>query len=295
MLLAMVALISGCATPVGKSPAEMFSEPPEVNSITRSGYTLANLPPPQNKLAVAVYDFPDLSGQRKPKENVAELSTAVTQGGSQILIDALLRAGMGSWFDVVERSGLANLLQERQIIRQQREAYQGAQAATLPALIYAGTILEGGIVSYDTNITTGGFGARLLGIGGNTEYRTDVVEVGLRLVSVQSGKIVRSVNTRKSILSVLLQGSVFKFIADEEILEAEAGITSNEPTNIAVREAIEAAVYALIVEGVIAGDFAFADPDEGAQVVAAYRAMRQRTIDAADIRSEGGYSPSGPM
>ena len=274
-LLASLALLSGCATPIGSSPAEMFSGPPEVNSVTRSGDLLASLPPPQDKLAVAVYDFPDLSGQRKPKENVAELSTAVTQGGAQILNDTLLRAGGGSWFDVVERSGLQNILQERQIIRQQREAYMGAEAPPLTPLIFAGTVLEGGIVSYDTNITTGGFGARLLGIGGNTEYRTDVVEVVLRLVSVQTGKIVRSVNARKSILSVLLQGSAFKYIAADEILEAEAGVTSNEPTNIAVREAIEAAVYALIVESTIAGDFAFANTEEGEQVIAAYQARRE--------------------
>ncbi|MCW4150314.1 curli production assembly/transport protein CsgG [Halomonas sp. 18H] len=274
-LLVLVSVLAGCATPIGSSPAEMFSGPPEVNSRTRSGDLLARLPPPQDKLAVAVYDFPDLSGQRKPKENVAELSTAVTQGGAQILNDTLLRAGGGSWFDVVERSGLQNILQERQIIRQQREVYMGAEAPPLTPLIFAGTVLEGGIVSYDTNITTGGFGARLLGIGGNTEYRTDVVEVVLRLVSVQTGKIVRSVNARKSILSVLLQGSAFKYIAADEILEAEAGVTSNEPTNIAVREAIEAAVYALIVESTIAGDFAFADPDEGEQVIAAYQARRE--------------------
>ena len=38
---------------------------------------------------IAVYDFMDMTGQKKPGGNFASMSTAVTQGSYQILIKAL--------------------------------------------------------------------------------------------------------------------------------------------------------------------------------------------------------------
>ena len=38
---------------------------------------LQTLPPPERQAVVAVYDFPDLTGQRKDKDGVASISTAV--------------------------------------------------------------------------------------------------------------------------------------------------------------------------------------------------------------------------
>ena len=50
---------------------------------------LRNLPPAEIMPVVAVYGFKDLTGQRKSKDNLASFSTAVTQGGTEMLIDAL--------------------------------------------------------------------------------------------------------------------------------------------------------------------------------------------------------------
>ena len=47
-----------------------------------------------------------------------------------------------------------------------------------------GPYRPGGIIGYDANILTGGFGANFLGIGGNTEYRRDNVSVYVRAVSI---------------------------------------------------------------------------------------------------------------
>ena len=54
--------------------------------------------------------------------------------------------------------------------------------------------------------------------------------------------------THKSIASVALEGGVFKYIAVDKILEAEAGITKNEPDQLAIQQAIEKAVYAMAME-----------------------------------------------
>lgn len=232
---------------------------------------LKTLSAPEQKLTVAIYDFLDLTGQRKPNPNVAEVSTAVTQGGSAILVDAAFHAGDGSWFTVLERGGLENILQERQIIRSTREQF-GVEEPLNP-LTFGGILLEGGIISYDTNVVTGGAGARLLGIGANTEYQLDSVSVYLRASSVNTGEIVESVQVTKTLLSTRLQGNVFRFIEAEELLEAEIGRTINEPTQIAVRQAIESAVYALIMEGARNGLWSFQDDGAGEVAVREYEKL----------------------
>ena len=211
---------------------------------------LQSLTPPKRKVPIAVYKFEDLTGQRKPSENLALLSSAVTQGAHVLLIQALKRAGEGKWFQVVERVGLDNLLKERQIIRNTRNSYEGEGAKKLKPLLFAGVFIEGGIVGYDTNTLTGGAGARYLGVGMHDEYRKDMVSVGIRLVSVNTGEVLLAVSTHKTILSTKVGINVFRFLdMGTKLLETEIGFTQNESITYAVRKAIEASVVELILEG----------------------------------------------
>ena len=241
-------------------PETAFSEAPRLEPKTEMLDDLMALPPPVRQLTVAVYNFEDQTGQNKPNETFSEYSRAVTQGGATILVNALERAGKRSWFKVAERRGLPALLQERQIIRSMRETYGGGPQ-TLPPLTYAGILLEGGIVGYDSNTLTGGFGARFLGIGGDTQYRRDTVTVYLRAVSVQNGEVLKSVNTTKTVYSVLLHADAFRYIGFNKLLEIEGGITTNEPVQLAVKQAIEKAVFTLIMEGALDGYWQFRGPE----------------------------------
>jgi len=211
---------------------------------------LHNMPAPERKVSIAVYKFNDVSGQRKTHSNLALLSSAVTQGGDIWLLQALKKAGNGSWFQVIERMELENLLKERQIIRNTRKNYDGKKAEKIKPLLFAGVLLTGGIVGYDTNTSTGGLGVRYMGIGVSDEYRKDMVTVGLRLISVQTGEVLLAVSSQKTILSTKLSATVFKFLdLGTKLLETEAGITDNESTTYAVRKAIEQAVIEIIKEG----------------------------------------------
>jgi curli production assembly/transport component CsgG len=265
-------LLAGCQLMPGER--EAIAEAPQITPASPTGIGLESLPPPLRPVDIALYSFPDLTGQNKPSDNFAEYSRAVTQGGSAFVVDALKRAGGGKWFNVVERGGLQALLQERQLIRATRQEYQGTNAAPLPPLRFAGLILEGGILAYDANTITGGFGARYLGVGGDTKYRRDIVTVAIRMVSVQSGQVVLSVTTTKTIYSVALNGSLYKFVAIDRILEGETGVTRNEPTQLAVREAIELAVYALIMEGAEKNLWKFKTPSAVASLVERYRSAQ---------------------
>ena len=209
---------------------------------------LEEVSPPVQRVPIAVYSFIDMTGQRKPGDGVALISMAVTQGAHVWLLQSLKRAGGGEWFMVVERIGLANLLKERQIIRQTRDTH--GDKDKLKPLLFAGVLIEGGIVGYDTSTHTGGIGARLLGIGAQDEFRKDNVSIGIRLVSVSTGEILLAVSSEKTILSSRTSATVFRFLdMGTKLLEIEAGYTENESVTYAVRKAIDKAIVDMINEG----------------------------------------------
>ena len=216
---------------------------------------LADLPAAETMPIVAVYGFLDKTGQRKRMDGVASFSTAVTQGAEAFLIDALKTAGKGKWFRVVERTNLDALVRERQIVRSAREDFanqegnEGSPTGIQP-LLFAGILLDGGIIGYDTNIESGGRGARTLGVGASVSYRRDVVTVSLRGISVLTGEILLNVQTTKTILSTGGGYDVFKFMdMDTQLVEVEDGVATNEGVSKATRSAIELAVLELIYQG----------------------------------------------
>ena len=194
----------------------------------------------------------------KPADELQLKIGVVTQGSTALLIDALKNAGGGQWFVVVERNRVDDLAKERQIVRQTREEYLGDDANKLKPMLFAGIILQGGIIGYDTNIVTGGAGARYLGIGGDTQYRKDQVTVALRAVSVETGEVIMNVQVSKTVLSVGSSLSLFKFVdVGTKLVEGEAGMTENEANTMAVKIAIEAAVVELIKQGIEKGYWSY--------------------------------------
>ena len=98
LLLSLIVVLSGCAS-IGLQNQTNCVQGlicPEGPKIVPSATSqLVNLPKPNSQAVVAVYDFQDLTGQRKSKDNIASFSTAVTQGAVHILIQALRDAGKG--------------------------------------------------------------------------------------------------------------------------------------------------------------------------------------------------------
>ena len=234
-------LLSGCAS--------LASMPPKLSEVAYK--PMLEVEEPENgKIVLAVYQFGDLTGQQKPNDNFGEMSKAVTQGASNLLIKALKDVGAGQWFRVVERESLQSLLQERKLIRTTRQMTQGDKAKPLGPMLYAGAYLTGGIVGYDSNTLTGGVGHRFLGIGAKVQYRQDTVTVMLRLINVVSGEVELAVMVEKTILSIGAGGDKFKYLdLDTQLLEIEAGIAMNEPVTYAVRKTIEGSVVELIKAG----------------------------------------------
>ncbi len=223
---------------------------------------LEAVPAPVDPVVVAVYRFRDQTGQYRALENLSTFSTSVTQGATSILMRALEASG---FFVPIEREGLSNLLNERQIISSTRQQYSGPEGqglGALPPLLYAGVLLEGGIIGYDSNVITGGAGARILGVGGSGQFRQDQVTIYLRAVSVQNGRVLKSVHTTKTIVSQKLDTGAFLFVDTDVLLETEAGYSTNEPPVLAVTAAIEEAVLSLVVDGARDGLWSFQGPND---------------------------------
>lgn len=241
--LMLAVLLSGCASMVANSENLEGAEA----TLTPRGATyqdLVSLPPPAGKIFVSVYDFRDQTGQYRPAP-ASTFSTAVTQGAAAMLTGALADSG---WFIPLERVGLQNLLTERRIIRAEFERF--GQPDTLPSLRAASVMLEGGIIAYESNVRTGGAGAEYFGIGASGQYQVDQVTVNLRAVEISTGEILANVTTTKTIYSQEIRAGVYRFIDFRRLLEAEAGITTNEPVQMAVMSAVESAVIHLIARGV---------------------------------------------
>jgi curli production assembly/transport component CsgG len=270
--LAVITMLSGCATGSAireKITGEKFDAPVvEQNMFLKKPENKIS-PPAGGPIPVAVYSFRDLTGQRKSVPLIASLSSAVTQGADSYLINALQEVGDSRWFIVLERGGLENLIKERQMIRQMREQYQGKDnARALPPMIFAGIIIEGGIVGYDSNTQTGGSGMRIFGIGATTQYQSDTVTVTLRTVSVSTGEVLTTTTVTKTVLSYMDKIGILRFVSEgEKAIEAETGVGVNESINKATNLAIQAAVVNTIREGARKGHWNIKNETKREEVV----------------------------
>ena len=246
LLLIAVFVLSGCLAAAPKEAAR-----PTLLPRAPSYTDLTHLPAPQGRIFVSVYNIQDETGQFKPYP-ASNFSTAVPQSATAMLVSALKDS---KWFIPLERQGLQNLLNERKIIRAAQE--NGSVAINnqrpLASLVAANILIEGSIIGYESNVKSGGIGARYFGIGASTQYQLDQIAVNLRAVDVNTGEVLSSVNTSKTILSYEVQAGVFRFIDYQRLLEGEIGYTSNEPVMMCLMSAIETGVIFLINDGIDRG------------------------------------------
>jgi curli production assembly/transport component CsgG len=278
----LVLALAGCGVAPLRAPTH--NEPMNVNAdavltpTTRITRELVRLPAPKFKVPVAVYAFRDQTGQFKSQPD-SNLSNAVTQGAASILVKALLDSG---WYLPIEREGFQNLLTERRVAKAlESPTDKGKPGSSYPSLLAANFLIEGGVIGYESNVRTGGTGASLLGIGAETKYRVDQVTVNLRSVDVRSGQVVNSVSVTKTIFSHEISANVYRFVSYKTLLQAEGGYSTNEPTQLAVKEAIESAVIHLTVQGMRDGAWALKDEkDWNSALVQNY--LREAGINMAE-------------
>ncbi|MDA8621305.1 CsgG/HfaB family protein [Psychrosphaera sp.] len=245
--LSFALALTGCSTLNNLVPPNQTVAIKEVE--TESFAELKALPKPMGVIPVSVYSFRDQTGQYKPQDNGSSFSTAVTQGATSILMQALSDS---DWFLPVEREGLQNILTERKIIRAalQESKKLGDTGKELPPLTTSKILIEGGIISYDSNIKTGGFGAEYFGIGASELYREDLISIYMRAVDVRTGQVLVSVSTSKKVLSKEIRAGFFRYVSFKRLAEAEGGYSTNEPMHICVKQTVEKAITELVLKGI---------------------------------------------
>ena len=239
-------LLNGSGIPniVIKSSSILELQSEELNSLPRA----------KRKPVIAIYpnSFRDHTGQRKSNGSFALFSTAITQAPEAFLIRALKHAANGEFFQVAERVGLESLTKERQLIRSTRETFE--EDSSVKPLLLAGLLIQGGVITYDSNVKSGGAGARLLGVGSSKQYREDLITISLRLVSVSTGEVLIEVLVSKTVTSAGISQDIFRFIDEgQRLVEVEGGVAENESTSIALQQAIEEGVLQIIKIGITRG------------------------------------------
>jgi len=254
LLCLLVVSLSSCAVLNENSDLVLTKKIQSPTTLNLQSEELQNLPAAKVQPTIAIYpnSFKDLTGQRRSNSTFALFSTAVTQAPEAFLIRALKHTANGNFFRVVERVGLDDLTKERQLIRTTRKEFE--EDNKLQPLLFAGLLFQGGVVSYEANLKSGGAGARYLGIGNSKQYREDTVTISLRLVSVSTGEVLTETLVSKSILSTSISQDVFRFIEQgTELVEIEGGVAENESVSIALQKAIETGVLNIINIGIERG------------------------------------------
>ena len=253
-LCLLVTLLSSCAVVQESGDLVLTKKVQSSSTLDLQSEELRNLPPAKVKPTIAIYpnSFRDLTGQRRSNSTFALFSTAVTQAPEAFLIRAFKHTAGGEFFRVVERVGLDDLTKERQLIRSTRKDFK--EDNKMQPLLFAGLLVQGGVISYEANIKSGGSGARYLGIGTSKQFREDTVTISLRLVSVSTGEVLMETLVSKSILSTSVSQDVFRFIeTGTELVEIEGGISENESVSIALQKAVETGVLNIINIGIERG------------------------------------------
>jgi len=249
-----VLLLSSCAVIWENDDLVLTKKIQSTSTLELQSEELKNLPPAKSKPTIAIYpnSFRDLTGQRRSNSTFALFSTAVTQAPEAFLIRAFKHTANGKFFRVVERVGLDDLVKERQLIRTTRQEFE--EDNKMKPLLFAGILVQGGVVSYEANLKSGGIGARYLGIGNSKSYREDTVTISLRLVSVSTGEVLTETLVSKSIISTSISQDIFRFIEEStELVEIEGGVAENESVSIALQKAIETGVLNIINIGIERG------------------------------------------
>ena len=253
-LCLLVALLSSCAVLNQNQDLVLTQDIKPSSILDLQSEELKNLPAAKIKPTIAIYpnSFKDLTGQRRSNSTFALFSTAITQAPEAFLIRAFKHTADGKFFRVVERVGLDDLTKERQLIRSTRKEFE--EKNKMKPLLFAGLLVQGGVISYEANLRSGGAGARYLGIGNSKQYREDTVTISLRLISVSTGEVLMETLVSKNIISTSISQDIFRFIEQQtELVEIEGGVAENESVSIALQKAIETGVLNIINIGIERG------------------------------------------
>lgn len=256
--------LSGCANPAamgvmspGRGNASFLAGPgitpnrtPLDDALSCYGMALRRSGRPTPGIAVG--EVRDFTGRVTDTEGAQ-----ITQGGGLMVYSALGK--LGGAVRVHER--LDPRIAEVELIYMDRRqlgdgrrhrAQVGQQRQEVPWIPYFGGsiarsdyFIVGGITELNQVISSGGFELGVSMIGGRARTFTINIAVDLRIVSTSNLVVSRAVTLQKQIVGYEVGIDVFRFFGSR-LVDANAGVRSLEPVQLAVRAVLELATMELL-------------------------------------------------
>ena len=271
-------LLFGCSDSSLESPVKQTAGMSEASGSS----ILMSLPPAQHKVNVVLNGFEDKTAQYAQEDN----TTGNRKLGLSMLSRALSDAGNNSWFMLTEHGNSKKPTHGRGNSRGKNGQYAQASepnASGMNPLLRAGILLDAGIIAHESDARSGGAGAKWLGLRNDSTYRRDKVTVYLRATSIHTAETLLSANTSKTLYSIPLQTGAYRYVSLNHLLKLESGTLSSAPEQLAVKQAIEMAVYSMVIEGAAQKLWGFANTQAGAQTIENYNKIKSSAMTLDNI------------
>ncbi len=214
-----------------------------IHNVTDMNDYLKSLPHPRQKIPVAIYDLNDRTGQYLEMDDYSSHSTAISQGATDMLINALLNSEQ---YIIADRSILNQFMTEQDLKRKKQIGFNSQKPFQLNQLRESKYIITGSITEYGI-MDTGGTKLKVDGKGFNTEGVIAYAALDLRIVNSFTNEVEYTIALKDGIKGEKKGLDVFSFLGDDYMVDLETGTGWQEPINLVVRRLIEAAVYDMSV------------------------------------------------
>lgn len=196
---------------------------------------------------IAVADVKDYTGKFSQDDG----GYKITQGAALMVMSALAKTNL---VDIVERYDMSVTQTELSYANQKilgddprgntspEPSYRPIRPGTLVGSNY---FIAGGVTEVNYNISSGGGQLYIAGSGGGIREYTMQIAVDLRLVNTQTLQVVRVVPLKKQVVGYEVEAGIFNFFGTT-LVDTNAGLKTQEPLQLGVRETIEAAVALMV-------------------------------------------------
>lgn len=194
----------------------------------------------RGQFTLTVGEVKDLTG----KYDYDEGGFKVTQGAANMVMSAILKAGV---FRVVDRnhmeiSDMERILAVNKLLREYKDGEPKVRSVTAGEVVGSDYKIVGSITELNYNIDSGGYEADIAGWSSKARRYVSDVGIDLFLVDTKSTEVISYVSVKKQIVGYETRNGVFRFFGND-LFDIGLGEKKQEPIHLAVRSAIEDAVY----------------------------------------------------
>lgn len=169
----------------------------------------------------------------------------ITQGATDMTMSALFKTGA---YRLVERMNIDIITIERELTAKKLirdfdlDDNQRLRQITAGEIIGSEYLIVGSINELNYDISSSGNSIGFSGIGGQARNYVADVGIDLFLVNTKTTQVIGNVSVKKQLVGYETRAGIYRFF-DNELFDLSLGSKKQEPIQLAVRSAIEHAMY----------------------------------------------------